>query len=600
MKRKNSINATVTSALLAAVLLPSGCSRGIEPQGNDIETVNFAVGVANCVEVQDDATKAAAATSISSFKVAAFNNSGSDHNQFIAPGTNVNVSGTSATTGIRWTKPYAKVFYAYANLPENGSTVTPAYDGQTLAYTVPATAATQNDVLLAAVETDGGTSHNSAALPFKHPLTQVSFKIGKMENITGVSSITINDVYASGSVKQSSNGSFGTWSHTETQNVSQTPGSPVTPPSSGTTAFGVPFMLIPQSGDITISVTAEKSGEGTKTLTGTISGVNWQAGKATSYTIGFDDSKGLNFTANAVAWGTATAINTPQMETALPDPRYWVDLGMVSSNGKKMYISKYDVKSVSNGVATFETGLTINQISFSDAYSITKSQDGQNCRLLNADEYINLSIPGNFTVTATGTKPNRVFTFTSKMTGLKSDYDHSVKFVEDFYTSVYDGSIDRGAVISYIKDGVDDEYYLYNVFMSLRTSQPVKLVCETDEKAPVVSSLKAYFRGSCYSECPNVCFGSEDQDYTNKRYEHTNESAFIRPVLVYENGFQYSNYSNNSGKYKIICTSGNYTISNPNSGYIDSRGRFPYEEDVRFEISYPGVETIFVTNYTYI
>ena len=309
------------------------------------------------------------------------------------------------------------------------------------------------------------------------------------------------------------------------------------------------------------------------------------------------------FTA-AITANTLKTLGTAQGLKFPPSSEFWVDLGMVSDNGKKLYVSKYDVKSVSNGVATFETGSTINNISAADANSITKSQDGQDCRLMSFNEYISLSIPSNFEVTATGTSPNRTFTFTSKMTS------RSVNFSEKKYRamSLGDDSNYYFARIQNIYDRITIEGLtvgLNSHFNPEYENLPVKLVCEVDEDVPSVVDLKIYFKKNGTGSSPAVVFSNLDEDYTNKLFETMMYSfgVNIRPVLVFDNGFQYFNYSDDtSGKYYIItCIEGGYIFNPENVGYI--YGSYPIlKDDVRytFKVSYPSVTPVTFSYNSYI
>ena len=287
-----------------------------------------------------------------------------------------------------------------------------------------------------------------------------------------------------------------------------------------------------------------------------------------------------------------------------PSSEFWVDLGMVSDNGKKLYVSKYDVKSVENGVATFETGSTINNISLADANSITKSQDGQECRLMSFNEYLSLAIPANFEATAIGTSPNRTFTFTSKMTGLSDKYDHSINFHESWYRPMsYSGSDLPVARIVNVFNNTVSENFVTEVSQGIypqAANLPVKLVCEVDEDIPSVVDLKIYFRyGSTYP-C-SIFTTTRDQDCTNKSFSQMtiDLGAMIRPVLVFDNGFQYFNYSDGtSGKYyTITCTEGGYTVSPENRGYIIDQ--LQNEIHYTFEVSYPSVSPVTFKYYVF-
>ena len=312
------INNILLFTAIGALLL-SSCSRTAEPAILGDGCVTFSAELAaEATATADDAsgskaaTKAAQINSISKFKVTAWNNNGSDHGSFISGYQEYNYTSGTVSTSIRWTKPYAKVFYAYANLPESGATVTSAdYTGQTLTYTVPADAANQNDILMGTYSGEGANPSNTsrtAALNFKHALTAVVFKTGTLTNVKKITGITLKGVYASGSVTQGSNGTFADWTGTSaTLDVTQTISADL--PTTAGAAIGIPFILIPQTNAAGIEVEMELTltDDTTMTCTGTLGkttgGISWLAGKTNTYTISVSGLNTLSFEYSITEWG---------------------------------------------------------------------------------------------------------------------------------------------------------------------------------------------------------------------------------------------------------------------------------------------------------
>ena len=294
---------------VAASLLLSSCTKQAPAGNGEDGLVTFSLGVEGvAVAEQENGTKAGQISSIDKFKVTAWNNDTSDKTAFISGYQEYSYSGSTVSTDKRWTKPYNKIFYAYANLPGSGATVASAdYTGQTLTYTVPATAAAQNDILMGTYSGDG-TSTRTAALKFKHALTSVVFKVGTLTNVQKITKITIKGVYASGSVTQGSNGAFGTWTASATQDVTQTLTADL--PTTAGAAIGVPFILIPQTAadglevEMELTLTDNTTMTCTGTLGKTTGGIAWTAGATNNYTISVSNLNTLKFGYSITGWGS--------------------------------------------------------------------------------------------------------------------------------------------------------------------------------------------------------------------------------------------------------------------------------------------------------
>lgn len=284
---------------VASALLLSSCTKQA-PSGNGEDgLVTFSLGVEGvAVSEQENGTKGTqmgSTSTLTSISVTGWNND-SSHNRFITNYTTLTVSGGTATSTIRWTKPYSKIFYAYANFPTGTAPASTAYTAQTVAYTVPATAAEQNDILMGACASEGTPDGGvrKAALTFKHPLTAVKFVLGTAPNVTGITSITLKGTFASGTVSQDNTGAF-TWTGTSTGNVQN-----IT-----TTDTAVPFIIIPQasSSGLEIEVTVTLSDSTSQTFTGTLPASNWEAGKENTYTINISGINSLSFEYSISDWG---------------------------------------------------------------------------------------------------------------------------------------------------------------------------------------------------------------------------------------------------------------------------------------------------------
>ena len=210
-----------------------------------------------------------------------------------------------------WEQGENKTFYAYANLPASGASVSSALVSnkpvQTMAVTaLPATSTAQTDILLG-YYTNGTTAKTNGLVPIKfyHPMTAVIFKQGTdfMEGIT-VSSIEIKGVYASGTATMSA----ATVATADKVAWSDCSGSQTVELSSVTLAadktIGDAFILIPQefSSTSTARIKVVLS-DGSKTLdlyyplninTGTVESpayTKWKAGCTNIYTISFNGSE---------------------------------------------------------------------------------------------------------------------------------------------------------------------------------------------------------------------------------------------------------------------------------------------------------------------
>lgn len=354
MKNTNII-LSFSLVMLSAALLTVSCGRTAIPdnlEGDNLR-VNFTIGIQNSTVLGGDGTKAAmlgSTSTLNSIFVSGWDND-SGHGEFIPAYMEFDVSGGTAATDIRWTKPLAKQFYAYANLPASASVANTSYSSQMLTYTVPVDAAQQNDILMAATAADGSVvddATRSATLNFQHPLTVVEFHVGDIVDLTKITKISIDGVYASGSVTQKANGTFAAWSASGSQTVYQNISGNL--PAKGS-AVGVPFILIPQSA-AKFAVTIEAvDNNGNVSLLGEIAatgGNTWTAGKKNIVTIDFDSRKQLTFTTKLADWSEGESDEGAFDEEFLPEVEFveiaglkWATQNLaISSSGRMSWKGK--------------------------------------------------------------------------------------------------------------------------------------------------------------------------------------------------------------------------------------------------------------------
>ena len=204
---------------------------------------------------------------------------------------NVEVTKASGwTTAERWPGTgYNMRFFAYAPykgrdivLSEKTKAGTPS-----IAYSVPAAVAEQNDLLVAASGEMAGNNNGAASMNFKHVLTAVRFTTGKNMLPGRITKITLKGVYSSGTHAMGSD----SWNidNAKTADFSQslqvqTDGSDN---QEITTANGT-FMMLPQTlpAGASIEVTCQDDLTGTsRTLTASIGNKEWPIGKTVTYRI---------------------------------------------------------------------------------------------------------------------------------------------------------------------------------------------------------------------------------------------------------------------------------------------------------------------------
>ena len=209
-------------------------------------------------------------------------------------------------------------FFAWGNLPEEGSSVTVSSTGLTLDHEMVQDVADQKDILLGYYK-GRGVSGNTAEIRFRHPLTAVIFREGDLGG-EKVTSITLEGLAVSGSVTMDADGIIGAWdvdSYTATSSQSASEGLAV---NTTTKIIGDPFILIPQdlaTNGVQLTVTC-KSG---LTFETTIGSGEWKSQKTNWYTLSYGAS--TNWTLAVTPWDAGAngniALSEPNMGADIQD-----------------------------------------------------------------------------------------------------------------------------------------------------------------------------------------------------------------------------------------------------------------------------------------
>ena len=218
-----------------------------------------------------------------------------------------------------WTKHELKTFYAYANLPSDGASVTCANEtGQTLSYAVPEAASDQTDILMGFYSGNSETGDpaamtGTAGIVFSHPLAAVRFSLGEVKGVASftVDCISIDGVYASGTAVMSATDAAKpdvedrfVWTPTGSVTVSQ---SISTQPAAAGDPIGEAFLLIPQAfaGDSEARITVNCTVDGqSRTLYYPLASTGWKAGWAYTYAIDYNGHEGIQLWENGPYWAT--------------------------------------------------------------------------------------------------------------------------------------------------------------------------------------------------------------------------------------------------------------------------------------------------------
>lgn len=301
----------ILTGLALAAVLSAGCGKQ--------ETADLGPGTPLSFGTAGEAEAATKADNRATAAVTEFTVTGFEGSKVWFPETPANTSTTYSS--YLWRSSVTHTFYAYTNLPASGATASIASTGVTLTYSaVPTAQADQQDILLGSYSGTG--DEGKATIQFYHPLTAVSFKVGTISNIAAITGITINGVYASGSVTlgETSGTPDFNWTPGATQDgVNQTIN--VTDFTSGT-ALGDPFILIPQTttSGVTVEMAVTTTGGESRTVSGSLGSINWKHGKNNIYTVDYDGGHALKLSYGISDWGSNTSISADMLDE-LPAPQ---------------------------------------------------------------------------------------------------------------------------------------------------------------------------------------------------------------------------------------------------------------------------------------
>ena len=390
-------NRIVILTAAVATLPLCGCQRdSLIPAGS---AIRYEVGVADIAtkgelvnnNVNNNYSDIALADALSLFKVAAYNGASPVFTTSSLNPANVETASYASSS---WTMPNTYywpqntvlTFFAYANLPAEGSSVAITSEGQTLTHEMLSDVADQTDILLGYYQ-GRGVNGNTAKIRFQHPLTSVFFKAGEMGNET-ITSISLSGLAASGSVAMDADGVIGAWDvddYTATSSQSDSEGLAV---NTTTKIIGEPFILIPQNlatNGVKLTVKC-KSG---LTLETTIGSGEWKAQKTNYYTIGCEpptynytftleggETSGSQDFRNTTYTGmdTITIVSEKENGTGTVSPAPWL------------------IKSVQVGS---EAAQTINASSFSGIGDLSAETTADGNLKLTASERINSKVGGH-------------------------------------------------------------------------------------------------------------------------------------------------------------------------------------------------------------
>ena len=204
---------------------------------------------------------------------------------------------TDADDEYIWKKDEIKTFFAYANLPSSGASIS---NTSASSQTLTLTALPDKDILLGYYSGNGYSGEpakmtGTAGIHFYHPLTAVKFKKGTLSEGVTITGISINGVYTSGKTTQSATAP-------STFNWTKTNGSAYTAVDQTGTAslssvtvdangyIGEAIVLIPETfanAQSRIAVTLSTPA-GDKTAYYPLKGKTWSAGCTNVLTIGYD------------------------------------------------------------------------------------------------------------------------------------------------------------------------------------------------------------------------------------------------------------------------------------------------------------------------
>ena len=208
-----------------------------------------------------------------------------------------------------WPSNGSVIFFAFAptvddfkSLDTDGSLTLSAGNAPgspTLTYTVPTDVTKQVDLMTVRTPVSATTTPSSVELKFGHALTAVQLKCGKDMLAGTINEVTIAGIHGTGKQVIGSDTweTSGSATYTISKNITLPPKgnsdpdrvhTPDDTPIAGTDDDNLTFMLLPQTlpSGATMTIKFTDTATGTQhTLTGSIAGATWEAGKIVTYSI---------------------------------------------------------------------------------------------------------------------------------------------------------------------------------------------------------------------------------------------------------------------------------------------------------------------------
>ncbi len=187
--------------------------------------------------------------------------------------------------------------WAPTNLNELDTPSNPSA-GAELTYTVPAAAASQNDIVVAMTEYLAGDYNTAVPLEFQHICSAIRIVVGSQMQSGTINSVTLSGVNSSGTYSpENSEWTLDGSTSTFTQSLNLATTGYENEGDTITTDAGT-FMMIPQTlpDGATVEVSFTNSNGETSTLSASIGGMEWPMGKTVTYKLSISPEYDLEFT----------------------------------------------------------------------------------------------------------------------------------------------------------------------------------------------------------------------------------------------------------------------------------------------------------------
>ena len=237
--------------------------------------------------------------------LAYWNKNGTPVNQFYM-NTNASNATASVGTGAIWSTEqiyywpgadHSFQFYAWAPTEAGGLTTPSSPQDKSLAYTVPAEATAQKDIVVAVTNEIKGDNNAAVPLTFRHICTAVRFAVGSQMQPGSIKSVALKGVRNAGTYDMAAD----TWTLGDaTTDFSQTLNKATTGTEANGDAITGPegtFMMLPQTlpAGATVEVVFTNASGVDRTLTASIGNTAWGMGTTVTYKLSITPEYELDF-----------------------------------------------------------------------------------------------------------------------------------------------------------------------------------------------------------------------------------------------------------------------------------------------------------------